>query len=381
MRIALFTDTFLPQVNGVARTLGRWLEQARARGHEVAVVAPRVPRADPSDADLYIDPPSFPFPLYPELRVAAPPGPWDTRRLRTFAPDLVHVATEFGIGWGGTAFADANTIPLVTSFHTDFPAYLAGYGLGGLERHAWEYLRSFHRRASVTYCPSRITLAQLQRAGFHDRLRVWSRGVDAVHFTPRRRSDATRAAIAPGASRILLYVGRLAPEKRLDVLLDAFATVRRHMEDVALVVVGHGPAADQLRRRAGDRVRFTGYLTGDALADAYAAADVFVFPSETETFGNVVVEALASGLAVVAADSGGAAETVRNGGNGLLVPAGDADAFARAMLQLLADEPLRLALAGRARADALRRNWDEIFDALFDDYQALVESAAPARVA
>jgi len=381
MRIALFTDTFLPQVNGVARTLGRWVIEARVREHAVAVISPRIPGADPPDADLHIDVPSIPFPFYPELRVAAPPGPWEMGRLRAFAPDIVHVATEFGIGWAGAAFADANHIPLVTSFHTDFPAYLSGYGFGGLERLAWDYLRAFHRRARVTFCPSHATLAQLKDAGFRNSVRIWSRGVDAVNFTPARRSGAVRSAIAPGARRILLYVGRLAPEKRLDVLLDAFPIVHEQIRDVALVIVGHGPAADELRRRQAHGVHFTGYLTGEALADAYAAADAFVFPSDTETFGNVVVEALASGLPVISANRGGVTDTVRPGVNGLLVPAGDTAAFADAMLRLLADDRLHATLAANARAGALERNWNRVFDELFREYETIMAVASPARVA
>jgi glycosyltransferase involved in cell wall biosynthesis len=374
MRIALFADTFLPQVNGVARTLGRLVAFLRARGDAVALVAPRIPGLADERADLLVAPPSIPVPLYPELRLALPISPAAGRRLRAFAPDVVHVATEFTIGWSGVHWAGANGVPLVSSFHTDFPAYLAGYGFAGLERRAWGYLRAFHGHALRTFCPSQATLTQLAEHGFHDRLAIWSRGVDAELFSPVHRSDAVRARLAPGARHVLLYVGRLAPEKRIHVLMDAFEQIRaRAPRPVALVLVGGGPEEHELRRRAAPDVYFTGYLEGTDLAAAYAAADVFVFPSDTETFGNVVLEAMASGVPVVAADRGGVTETVRPGTTGELARAGDAGAFAEATLALLHDSERRARMAQEARAAALVRSWTRVLDDLRGAY---VEAAA-----
>jgi glycosyltransferase involved in cell wall biosynthesis len=383
MRIALFTDTFAPQVNGVVQTLGRWVDFAVGRGHEVAVIAPRLSkRSRESPATLLLELPSVFFPFYPELRLAVPLDPWNARRLRTFAPDIVHIATEATVGWSGMSWATAESLPVFTSFHTDIPAYLAGYGLAGLERGVWRYLRGFHDRAIATFCPSNATRDQLLKNGFHDRLRIWSRGVDARLFTPERRCDAVRQRLAPGARRLLVYVGRLAPEKRLGVLLDAFAMLRDGPEgdDADLVIVGDGPAAASLRNRAGEGVHFTGYLSGEALADVYAAGDIFVFPSDTETFGNVVLEAMASGLPVIGAAAGGVLDTVRQGHNGLLAEPRNAASFANAMRRLLGDDSFRSRLAAGARASAAGRSWDSILSGLFDSYAAAMVPAA-SRVA
>jgi glycosyltransferase involved in cell wall biosynthesis len=382
MRLALFTDTYPPQVNGVAKTLGRLVWHLRARGDSVALVTPRVPGAQPPDVDLHLDPPSLAVPFYPELRLALPLVPAAAKRLRAFAPHVVHVATEFTLGWSGVNWAESNGVPLVSSFHTDFPAYLAGYGFGGLERRAWDYLRAFHDHSVRTFCPSHATLELLRSNRFHDRLSIWSRGVDAELFTPARRSAAVRQQLAPGADQILLYVGRLAPEKRIHVALDAFERLRtRTRRRVALVLVGDGPSADELRKRELQDVHFAGFLHGEALADAYAAGDVFLFPSDTETFGNVVLEAMSSGLPVVAADRGGVTDTVRSGVSGQQVPAGDVAAFAAAAQRLLEDDAERASLAAGARGEALRRSWGNILDGLRDAYAEAVADQAAIRAA
>lgn len=381
MRIALFTDTFQPQINGVARTLARWLTWATAQGHQVAVISPSIPRRIRNDAVLlHIELPSMAVPFYSELRLGVPLDPWNARRLHAFAPDLVHVATEFPVGRSGLTWAQNEQVPLVTSFHTDFAAYLAGYGLGGFEAHAWRYLRNFHDCARTTFCPSTATRSQLLENGFHDRLRIWPRGVDSEYFRPDRRNEDVRHNLAPEADRVFLYVGRLAPEKRLPLLLDSFESVRAALPRTALVMVGDGPSAADLRKRNVPNVHLTGYLTGDALADAYAAADAFVFPSDTETFGNVIVEAMASGLPVISVARGGVLDTVIPGENGILTAPGDAGEMAMAMHRMLEDDALRARLAAGARRSALSRSWQAVFEDLFASYHELARVSV-ARVA
>jgi glycosyltransferase involved in cell wall biosynthesis len=381
MRIVLFSDTFSPQINGVARTLSRLAQHAVDRGHEVAVVTPRVTggSADSRELSLQIALPGLPVPFYPELRLASPLDPWSGQRLHAFRPELVHVATEFTIGWSGVAWAERHGLPLVSSFHTDFPAYLAGYGLAGLERGAWNYLRAFHSRARLTFCPSTATRRQLLAAGFHDRIRLWPRGVDAGRFSPQHRSDRMRTQLAGGTDHLLLYVGRLAPEKRLDVLLSAWTRVHHALgAKVALAIVGDGPQAQELRARAPGNVTFTGYLEGTDLAAAYAAADLFVFPSDTETFGNVVLEALASGLPVIGPHQGGILDIVESGRTGQLVPPGDAAAFAAAVLALLEARGVRLRMAAAARNEAVRRGWDAVLDDVLATYASVCAARTPA---
>jgi glycosyltransferase involved in cell wall biosynthesis len=380
VRIALFTDTYPDDVNGVARTLARLVDHMVERGHEVALVTTRVSDASAPGVAVHRQMPGVPVPMYPELQLACGIDRAGRAAVRDFRPDLVHVATESSVGFSGRRWALRHGIPLVTSFHTNFPAYLHDYRMGPLEPLLWRYLRWFHDRSLVTFCPSTDTLEMLRARGFHPRLRVWSRGVDTDLFSPARRSEAVRNEIAPGADRILVYVGRLAAEKRVDFLLEVFGRIRERLgPGVALVFVGDGPAGDRLRRDAPEGVHFTGYRTGVPLAEAFAAGDVFAFASDTETFGNVVLESLSSGVPAVVVDKGGVRETVHPGRTGVRVPVGSADAFADACVTLLDDETLRAGLAEGARAEAVSRSWDEILDGLLREYRAAVAHASGQR--
>lgn len=379
MRIALFTDTCLPTVNGVARALGLLMAYGAEAGHEVALVSPSVSDTDHPDTALHLRLPGVALPMYPELQVARPwLGRVRRRTLEAFAPDLVHVATEALVGMVGRRWALDAGVPLVTSYCTNFPDYLPGYGLGFAEGWCWRHLRAFHGEARVTFCPSRATLAELQARGFHSRMRLWSRGVDAELFDPARRSAALRAEIAPGAEVILLYVGRVAAEKKVDLLLDAFPRIReRASKRVALVYVGDGPALEGLRRRDVAGVHFTGYRRGEALAAHYASADAFVFPSDTETFGQVVTEALASGIPAVAPARGGVTDTVIPGETGWLFEPGDVDDLVERTLHLVENDVARRSMGRAARRAAERRSWSEIHARLFADYAEVI-GAHPA---
>lgn len=371
MRLALFSDTYPDDVNGVARTLGILVAHATARGHRVALVTPRVSGAGCVHAAAHRQLPGVPVPMYPELQLARGLDREGKRILQEFGPDLVHVATESSVGLSGRRWALRRGLPLVTSFHTNFPMYLHDYRMGWLEPVVWRYLRWFHGPSLLTFCPSRDTLEDLRGHGFHGRLRIWGRGVDTEHFGPHRRRDEVREAMAPGAQRILVCVGRLAAEKRVEVVLDAFPRIREATgPGTALVFVGDGPAGPRLRKRAGEGVHFTGFLRGVELAEAYAAADLFVFASDTETFGNVVLEAIASGLPVVVADRGGVRESAIPGRTGVRVAPNDAAAFARACIDLLRDPQRRRALARGAREVARSRSWDAILDGLLREYEA-----------
>lgn len=376
MRIALFAETFAPQVNGVARTLARLVAHLRLRGHEVALVTPRLAAHAAADTALHVQLPALPAPFYPEIRLGRSLDRASALRLATFAPDLVHVTGEAFVGWSGRRWALEQGVPLVTSFHTDIPTYLADYGFRVLEKQAWAFFRRLHEHARLTFAPSRTTLAQLRANGFHPRLRLWSRGVDAALFAPAHRDGGTRRRIAPGARHVVLYVGRLAAEKRIGVLLDAWDLVRRGLPGGAtLVIVGDGPEGAALRARTDADVRFTGVLCGAALAEVYASADLFVSASDTETFGNTVLEALASGLPAVVAGRGGVTEIVRDGVDGLHAAAGDPRSFADAMLRLLRDDTLRARMGMAARSAAQARGWESVLDGLIADYR---EAAAPA---
>ncbi len=379
MKIALFTDTYPNDINGVARTLGMLVSHAEARGHEIALVSPHVSPSAAEKTVLHRQLPGIPIPIYPDLQLARGIDGKGKRALRDFAPDVVHVATESSVGLSGRRWAVRNGVPLVTSFHTNFPAYVASYRAPFLEPWVWRYLRWFHDPATTTLCPSRATLAELEAHAFHGRLGIWSRGVRTELFDPELRSEEVRQRIAPGADRILLYAGRIAHEKRVDVLLDVYLRVRDRLDErVALVFVGDGPAAAGLRKRAPDDVHFTGFLRDRALAEAYAAADLFVFASETETFGNVVLEALASGVPAVAVNRGGVTETVLPGKTGALVPPNDVVAFSDACIRLLENEDERRRLAEGARSEALSRSWTTVLDGVLDAYDGATSLARPA---
>jgi glycosyltransferase involved in cell wall biosynthesis len=269
----------------------------------------------------------------------------------------------------GHRWARSTGVPLVTSYCTNFPDYLSGYRLGWAEGWCWSHLRSFHGGARLTLCPSNATLEELRRRGFHERMRIWGRGVDSELFNPSRRSEALRQEMAPGAEVILVYVGRIAPEKKVGLLLEAFPKIReRASRKVALVYVGDGPALEGLRRRGVQGVHFTGYRRGEALAAHYASADAFVFPSDTETFGQVVTEALASGIPAVAPARGGVMDTVVPGETGWLFQPGDVDDLVERALHLVEHPEERRAMGLRARRAAEERSWEEIFRRLFADY-------------
>lgn len=374
MRIALFTDTFPPTLNGVARTLGLLVEHANRHGHEVGVVSPRIQEEPWPGTAFHLTLPGFELPFYRELQAARPYlGRKNRRILADFRPHIVHSATEALVGWIGRHWALGNDVPFVSSYCTNFPDYMAGYRMGFLEGSVWRFLRHFHGGARATFCPSNATRNDLREKGFHDRIRIWGRGVDSKLFTPERRTTGQRQAMAGDAEVVLLYVGRIAPEKRVDLLMEAFPRIReRASRKVALVFVGGGPALEGLQKRALDGVHFAGYRRGEELAAHYACGDVFLFPSDTETFGQVVTEALASGLPVVAPARGGVKDTVIPGETGYLFPPGEVDGLVEAALKLVEDDALRRRLGAQARTSALERSWDAVFARLFEDYAEII---------
>ncbi len=364
MRVALISETFLPNVNGVVTTLCRLLEHLRDHGHEALLVAPEG-SADSYAGAQIIPLRGVPLPAYPKLRLT-PPQPGLTAQLRRFRPDIVHLAGTMALGVAGRHAARQLGVPLVGAYHTDFPAYTAHYGLGFLRAMAYRYLRWVHNSCALTLCPSLATIADLRDHGFR-RLRLWGRGVDTARFHPAQRSAAWRESVgAQPGERVLLYVGRLAPEKRLDLLADVLPS----LPNTRLVLVGDGPARPALEQRmGGGRAHFAGYLRGAELATAYASADMFVFPSDTETFGQVIQEAMASGLPVVAARAGGAIDLVQDGTTGALFQPGSAAELRARALRLLDDPTARAAQGAAGRAAAERRSWGRVMDELLGHYQ------------
>jgi glycosyltransferase involved in cell wall biosynthesis len=381
MDVALVTETFPPEVNGVAMTLGRLADGLRRRGHRLHLARPRQARGERAAcgedfAELLL--PGLPIPGYPGLRFGLPARAALVPAWRARRPDVVHVATEGPLGWSALAAARDLDLPVSSSFHTDFDAYSGHYGIGWLRGMIERYLRRFHNRTQATLVPTESLARRLAGADFRG-LRVIARGVDTRLFHPARRSAALRASWGAGdATLVAACVGRLAPEKNLGLAIVAFDALRALHADARLVFVGDGPQKSALAARHPEHV-FAGMRHGEDLAAHYASADLFLFPSRTETFGNVTLEALASGLGVVACDCAAAGELIENGRNGLLAPPGDDAAFVRCAETLAGNPALRRRMRLRAAASVATLDWERIHDAFAGTLGDIARSHARRR--
>jgi len=378
MRISLVTETYFPQVNGVSRTLGELVRHLAEHGDQVQLIHPDYGEpVDQPDVHLVR---SVNVPFYKELYLPLPPFGSVRRAIDKFQPDLVHIATEATLGLSVLRHLLRRKIVTVSSFHTNFDQYSRHYRIGWANGTIWRYLRWFHNRTTETYVPSMTTIKGLEALGF-ERLALWPRGVDGTLFRPDRPGrQQVRQALGWGPDDLVIsYVSRIAPEKNVSYLADALAIVASRRPDVRILFVGDGPTRSDLERRIGSIARFAGYRTGEDLADHYAAGDIFAFSSLTETFGNVVLEAMAAGMPVVAIRAGGVGNTVQPGTTGLLVePAEPPARFAEAILSLVAEPTRRRAMAEAARAYASSQSWDAIMGELRHRYQLAIDVQASA---
>ncbi len=382
MRVTIVTETYFPQVNGVSRTLGELVRHLDGCGDTVQLIHPDY--GPPHEADpraLAVR--SIVLPFYKDVHLPLPPFGSAHRAIASFAPDVVHVASEATLGLSVLRYALRRRLNVVSSFHTNFDQYTGHYGVGWARWLIWRYLRWFHNRTRETYVPSEATIGELERLGF-ERLVLWKRGVDSTLFRPDRpgRLEIRRALGWSPEDTVISYVSRIAAEKNVGYLADALAIVASRRPEVRVLMVGDGPMRTVLEGRIGSFARFVGYRKGEDLADHYAASDIFAFASLTETFGNVVLEAMASGLPVVALCAGGVGETVQSGTTGILVePSDPPGRMADALLSLIdrADERRRTAEA--ARRYALSQSWDAIMGGLRDRYQGLIDEHRAPSVA
>ncbi|MGJ7512474.1 glycosyltransferase family 4 protein [Variovorax sp. GT1P44] len=363
LRIAVVTETYPPEVNGVALSLHQVVEGLRSLEHDIQLVRPRQAESDLARRMERLDEllvHGVPIPRYPEMKMGMPANKalvqlWSRRR-----PDLVYIATEGPLGWSALQMARKLKLPACSDFRTNFHVYSRHYGIGWLHRPIMSYLRKFHNRTAFTMVPSETLRQQLRGQGF-ERLVLVARGVDTEQFNPRRRSEALRGqwGVTP-ETPVALFVGRLAPEKNLDALGNAFIAMRERNAATRLVVVGEGPLAQQLAAALPEAI-FVGTRRGEELGTYYASSDIFIFPSMTETFGNVTLEAMASGLAVLAYDHASASQMIHSGRNGLLAPIGDEEAFVRMAGELVADGlPAARQMGQRARESIGEARWDHI---------------------
>lgn len=377
-RIALVTETFAPEINGVANTLGYLCEGLAARNHQVTVIRPSlagrtVPAGVGTTGDTpapyeEITLPGAPLPGYPQLRVGLPAGRALRRLWQRSPPDTVYLATPGPLGWSAARVARRLGIPTVGGYHTHFQSYSRYYGIGFMERLIALYLRHFHNRCDATLVPTAGVKASIEALGI-ERVRLWSRGVDCDRFSPGQRSQALREEWGLSETDLaILYVGRLAAEKNLMQAVATFERLQGMHPQARFILVGDGPMGPRLQTRYPNFI-FCGQRRGEDLARHFASGDILLFPSKTDTFGNVVIEGMASGLAVVAFDDGAAAEHIQDSANGMKVafPKCNADrtkhdtkgneAFTRAAMRL-ADQPsLRRRIAKGARDTALTLRW------------------------
>ena len=389
VKLALVTETFPPEINGVAMTLGNLASGLAARDFAVTVHRPRQASeaAPPSPAQAPSSPlqaprsfreelyPGLPIPGYPLLRLGLPARGRLLRAWRAERPDVVHVATEGPLGWSALSAADALRIPLASSFHTNFHSYSKHYGFNFLTRPALAYLRWFHNRTRITLSPTDALNKELAQDGFRG-MRLLSRGVDTTHFTPAKRAHDLRTTWGAGPDDpVFLHVSRVAAEKNYDLLFRAWSEVRAANPRARFVLVSDGPLRKKLQR-AHPWTTFTGFVDRDSLARHYASADVFVYPSQTETFGNVVTEAMASGLAVCAYDYAAAARYLSHRENGWLAPFGDEAALLAGTHALATDTALRATLRQRARATAESIPWSNVIDGFARDLREVAASSS-----
>lgn len=376
MKIAFFTETFLPKVDGIVTRLTKTIESLTKTGDEVIIFCPEGCPEEFMGAKV-IGVPAMPLPLYPELKLGLP-GAAVSDALDSFKPDLIHVVNPAVLGLGGIWLAKTNGIPLVASYHTHLPKYLEHYGMGMLEPLLWELLKAAHNQALLNLCTSTAMVKELSEKGIQNTA-LWQRGVDTDTFRPDLRKNTMRKKLLGKFSdegALLIYVGRLSAEKqieRIKPVLDALPKAR-------LALVGDGPYRNQLEKIFdGSPTTFVGYLAGEELASAYASGDAFLFPSSTETLGLVLLEAMAAGCPVVGANKGGIPDIITDGINGCLYdPDGDnngTESLILATEKLLGDKSERQEMRNAARAEAERWGWPAATEQLRKFYQQILNKS------
>ncbi|MGI0491089.1 glycosyltransferase [Alkalinema pantanalense CENA528] len=368
MKIALFTETFLPKVDGIVTRLKHTVEHLQRLGNEVMVFCPDGGLTEYQGAQIY-GVSGYPLPWYPELKMAFP-RPAIGEALKQFQPDIIHVVNPAILGVGGVLYAKAHNVPLMASYHTHLPKYLEHYGLGLLEPVLWELLKLTHNQARLNLCTSTAMVEALVEHGI-ERVDLWQRGVDTETFEPSLMSQQVRYHLSQGHPEdpLLLYVGRLGAEKEIDRIKPVLEAI----PNARLALVGDGPNRKNLEAHfAGTCTHFVGYLSGKELGAAYASADAFIFPSRTETLGLVLLEAMAAGCPVIAANSGGIPDIVTDGVNGFLFEPQDEVGAIKATQRLLANPQERNILRQNARQEAERWSWSAATRQLQNYYEQVI---------
>ncbi len=369
MRIAYFNANLRRGQDGVTRVMYKMFEATLTRRHEAMAFTSTLP--DPEDQIIPMQKVrSVVFPLQKNYRIALPSYQMLVSSLEAFSADIIHINSPCTLGFAAMRYARQFNIPVVATYHTHFPTYPRYYGLSALEELAWRVSRYLYNRMDRTFVPTTPILEELKE---HDicRLEYLPHGVDLALFNPQNRSWQWREQIGATKKPVVLFVSRLVWEKDLAVLADAYRTLRQQGTDFEMVIVGEGHAREEFEKMM-PGAHFLGYQSGRALAESYASADVFVFPSTTETFGLVTVEAMASGLAPVAADVGGAAGIIEHGKSGILTPPHSGAALADGVASLITDPNALESIARNALKRAQEFSWHSVLDQMFNSYESVI---------
>jgi len=371
MKIAFYAGTYVKDKDGAVRTMYQLVSSFLAEGHEVMVWSPDV--SPGHGRRETVNPlPSVPIPLYPDYRLGFYTASTE-KQIDAFGPDIVHISTPDIIGGRFLRYAGKRGLPVATIYHTDFPSYLAYYRLGFAENAVWKYLRKFYNSCDAVFVPTEEMKIRLESQGIQ-RVDIWARGIDRSLFNPQRRSDTLRAEWDADGRFVIAYAGRFVWYKDIQVVIDVYKKSRESAAAAAatrFVMIGSGPEEEVMRREMPDAV-FPGYLGGTALPEAYASSDLLLFPSTTEAFGNVVLEAFSSGIPAVVSDAGGCQELVRGSDAGYIAAAGDAEAFWQSCRRLLHDRSLYDEKCRKGLDFAERMSWPVINAALIARYEEII---------
>ena len=376
IKVAYFAGTLQPGHDGVTRVLYKLIDNLKRFNIESMFFSPIIPVKEEQPVQMY-SVPSFTFPLYKDYKLAVPGQRYFEDKLKEFQPDLIHINSPCSLGYAAVKYGNRNGIPVVATYHTHFASYAKYYKIKAFEQISWNYFRRIYNACQIVYVPSRPILNELKLHGIHN-LKYLPHGVDTEIFNTTFYSKEWKSRNNIEGKTAILFVGRLVWEKDLATLAESYKIITTARDDVAFVLVGDGPIKDELLKLMPKAV-FLGYQSGTKLAEAYASSDIFVFPSTTETFGNVTVEAMASGLPPICAKEGGAYGVIEEGINGLTAIPRDPADLSKKINLLLDSRETRSYLRNNAILFAKEQTWDKIFQKLVNSYQKLISDYNEAR--
>lgn len=371
IKVALFAGTMQPGFDGVTRVMYKLIDSLKDHQIETVVFSPIIPAEDEQPVKMY-EVPSVTFPLYKDYKFAIPGKKFFEHGLMEFAPDIIHINSPCSLGHAAVKFGRKHNIPVVATYHTHFPSYAKYYKIKALEQVAWNFLRNLYSKCEVLYVPSLPIKKELEEQGI-DKTMFLPHGVDTDVFNPSFKSEEWKKEINNYGKKIILFAGRLVWEKDLKILAEAYKIITNQRNDVVFVLAGDGPIKNDLEVLMPQAV-FLGYQSGENLSRIFSSSDIFAFPSTTETFGNVIIEAMASGIPPVCVMKGGAYGSIQNGRTGLISEPDNAEDFASKIMLLLDDDEMRKEMGRRALDFARSQSWENIFNQLINSYEEVIEN-------